>query len=60
MSIYVKETTRGSCLCTRTADIANTVPDLIFVTELESIKSLTGHNSIKRSKTLPFSKEKQG
>lgn len=59
MSIYVKETTRGSCLCTSTADIANTVPDLIFIAELESI-SLTGHNSIKRSKTLPFSKEKQG
>lgn len=45
-------------LCTSTADTANAVLDLIFVAELESI-SLTGHNSIKRSKTLPFSKEKQ-
>lgn len=38
MSIYVKETTCGSSSCTSTADIANTVPDLVFVAELESIR----------------------
>lgn len=36
-SLYVKETTCGSSLCTSTADTANAVLDLIFVTELESI-----------------------
>lgn len=57
--LYEKETTRGSSLCTSTADIANTVPDLIFVAELESIrvsqvttvsKGLKLSHSVKRNK----------
>lgn len=64
MSIYVKETTRGSCLCTSTADIANTVTDLIFVAELESIrvsqvitvsKGLKLSHSVKRNKDEKYS-----
>lgn len=36
-SLYVKEIACCSVLCTSTAGIANTVPDLIFIAELESI-----------------------